>query len=61
MLETLATQGIISPPPADLWERPQAEKDAFIFMLRETIGSGHRGVGSVLRHAWRAWEQEHRV
>ena len=59
--EALEACGIIEPPPADLWERPQPEKDAYLLMLRERIGGGHPGARSVIRQVWRAWEQEHPV
>ena len=59
VLETLAARGVISPPPADLWERPQPEKEAFIHMLAERIGGGHGEVRAAIRQAMCAWEQEH--
>ena len=61
LFEILAARGIISPLPADLWERPQPEKEAFIHMLAERIGGGHGEVRAVIRQAWHAWELEHPV
>ncbi len=61
VFEALAARGIIEPPPADLWERPQPQKHAYLLMLRERIGGGHLGARAVIRQVWRAWEQEHPV
>ena len=61
VFEALAARGIIEPPPADLWERPQPEKDAYLLMLRERIGGRHREAKAVIHEAWHAWEQEHPV
>ncbi len=59
--EALAARGIIVPPPADLWDRPQPEKNAYLLMLCERIGGGHLGARAIIRQAWHAWEQEHPV
>jgi hypothetical protein len=61
VLEALAVHGVIPPPPADLWDRPQPEKDAYLLMLRERIGGRPREVEAVLRERWHAWEQEHPI
>ncbi len=59
LLDTLAARGVIAPAPADLWERPHPEREAFVLLLREHIGRGHLGARAVIRQAWHAWEQEH--
>ena len=60
-LEALAAHGMISPPPVDLWERAQPEKDAYLMMLRERLEGRPREAEAVIWEAWHAWEQEHGV
>ncbi len=59
VLATLARTGVIDPPPAGLWDRPRAERAAFLRVLRTQIAGGYPDVTPVLRHACQAWEREH--
>ncbi len=59
-LERLADAGIIAPAPTNLWTLPQAEKAAFLDMLRERL-PGDEGTRAAIRHAWQAWRKQQRV
>ena len=59
-LERLAAAGIIAPAPTCLWTLPQAEKHAFLDMLRERLPDDE-GTRTAIRHAWQAWRKHQRV
>ncbi len=60
-LERLAAAGIIAPAPTNLWTLPQAEKAAFLDMLRERLPDDEVAVHAAIRHAWQAWRKHQRV